>query len=301
MPIDLPKQYDPQAAQEKWYPFWERAGFFNADSNESKLPHTIMIPLPNVTGALHMGHALNGTVQDLITRWRRMQGYEALWMPGTDHAGIATQSVVERRMLEEEGKTRHDVGRDTGADEGMRAQMALEEGMADRRVAGRHGTELRIPASGEEFFAQYVAVVGEDVLLAMAAVPGARAVEVQPGLPFARWLEGLGGKTHQTAGPDKGDVALLQGELLEDGKRLSTALERRHEGPAADALAELRIGKRFVPARRRDEASAVEGEDGWLESGTRGVVRVSRTHGCKSLMVCHNRARRMLIRSAPAA
>ena len=103
MPIDLPKQYDPQAAQEKWYPFWEREGFFNADPDDSKPPHTIMIPLPNVTGALHMGHALNGTVQDLITRWRRMQGYEALWMPGTDHAGIATQSVVERRMLEEEG------------------------------------------------------------------------------------------------------------------------------------------------------------------------------------------------------
>ncbi|QDT57074.1 Valine--tRNA ligase [Caulifigura coniformis] len=112
MPIDLPKQYDPQAAQEKWYPFWEREGFFNADPDAEKSPHTIMIPLPNVTGALHMGHALNGTVQDLITRWRRMQGYEALWMPGTDHAGIATQSVVERRMLEEEGKTRHDVGRE---------------------------------------------------------------------------------------------------------------------------------------------------------------------------------------------
>ena len=71
-----------------------------------------MIPLPNVTGALHLGHALNGTVQDLITRWRRMQGFEALWMPGTDHAGIATQSVVERRMFEEEGLTRHDVGRE---------------------------------------------------------------------------------------------------------------------------------------------------------------------------------------------
>ncbi len=117
MPIDLPKQYDPQAAQQKWYSFWEREGFFNADppaegDTSPKPPHAIMIPLPNVTGALHMGHALNGTVQDLITRWRRMQGFEALWMPGTDHAGIATQSIVERRMLEEEGKTRHDVGRE---------------------------------------------------------------------------------------------------------------------------------------------------------------------------------------------
>jgi valyl-tRNA synthetase len=116
---EIPKQYDPQAAQAKWFPMWEHRGYFNADpprvrsgDSQPKPPHTIMIPLPNVTGALHMGHALNGTLQDLITRWRRMQGFAALWMPGTDHAGIATQAVVERRMLEEEGLTRHDVGRE---------------------------------------------------------------------------------------------------------------------------------------------------------------------------------------------
>ncbi|WP_437225063.1 valine--tRNA ligase [Planctomicrobium sp. SH661] len=109
---DIPKLYDPQAAQAKWFPYWEERGYFNADPNPNKPSHTIMIPLPNVTGALHMGHALNSTCQDLINRWRRMQGYEALWMPGTDHAGIATQAVVERRMLEEEGLTRHDVGRE---------------------------------------------------------------------------------------------------------------------------------------------------------------------------------------------
>jgi len=112
MSTELPKQYDPQSAQTRWFAFWEKNGYFNADPGTGKPSHTIMIPLPNVTGALHMGHALNGTVQDLITRWRRMQGYEALWMPGTDHAGIATQSIVEKRMLEEEGKTRHDIGRE---------------------------------------------------------------------------------------------------------------------------------------------------------------------------------------------
>lgn len=109
---EIPKLYDSQAAQAKWFSFWEQHGYFNADPHPEKPSHTIMIPLPNVTGALHMGHALNSTCQDLITRWRRMQGYEALWMPGTDHAGIATQAVVERRMLEEEGLTRHDVGRE---------------------------------------------------------------------------------------------------------------------------------------------------------------------------------------------
>ncbi|WP_437186106.1 valine--tRNA ligase [Planctomicrobium sp. SH668] len=109
---DIPKLYDPQSAQSKWFTFWEERGYFNADPNPSRPPHTIMIPLPNVTGALHMGHALNSTCQDLVNRWRRMQGFEALWMPGTDHAGIATQAVVERRMLEEEGLTRRDVGRE---------------------------------------------------------------------------------------------------------------------------------------------------------------------------------------------
>ncbi|MCX7421699.1 MAG: class I tRNA ligase family protein [Planctomycetia bacterium] len=116
---ELAKQYEPKEAQAKWFSFWEERGYFDAnppsqqaDPAHPKKPHTIMIPLPNVTGALHMGHALNGTLQDLLTRWRRMQGYEALWMPGTDHAGIATQAVVERRMLEEEKLTRHDVGRE---------------------------------------------------------------------------------------------------------------------------------------------------------------------------------------------
>lgn len=125
--MDIPKQYEPKSAQDRWYPFWEERGYFNADPNPAKKPHTIMIPLPNVTGALHMGHALNGTLQDLITRWRRMQGYEALWMPGTDHAGIATQAVVERRMLEEEGLTRHDVGREALVNRIWRWKDAYEQ------------------------------------------------------------------------------------------------------------------------------------------------------------------------------
>ena len=112
MSTELPKQYQPSEVQSRWLDYWKENGYFDATPNSEKKPHTIMIPLPNVTGALHMGHALNGTLQDLITRWRRMQGYEALWMPGTDHAGIATQAVVERRMFEEEGLTRHDIGRE---------------------------------------------------------------------------------------------------------------------------------------------------------------------------------------------
>ncbi len=127
MTRELPKQYEPKDAQARWYRFWEESGYFNADPNPDKKPFTIMIPLPNVTGALHMGHALNHTIQDLLTRYRRMQGFEALWMPGTDHAGIATQAVVERRMLEEEGLTRHDVGREALVNRIWKWKDAYEE------------------------------------------------------------------------------------------------------------------------------------------------------------------------------
>ena len=116
MSTEIAKTYDASAAQNYWVRHWLEQGYCNAEPDPHREQHTIMIPLPNVTGALHMGHCLNGTVQDLLTRWRRMQGRSALWMPGTDHAGIATQAVVERRMLEEEGLTRHDIGREALVD-----------------------------------------------------------------------------------------------------------------------------------------------------------------------------------------
>ncbi|MBX9578982.1 MAG: valine--tRNA ligase [Gemmataceae bacterium] len=112
MPAELPKAYDPKAAQDRWLAFWDARGYFHSEPDPAREPFAIVIPPPNVTGALHMGHALNNTLQDVLIRWRRMQGYNALWMPGTDHAGIATQSVVEKRVLTEEKKTRHDLGRD---------------------------------------------------------------------------------------------------------------------------------------------------------------------------------------------
>ncbi|MEX2092308.1 MAG: valine--tRNA ligase [Pirellulales bacterium] len=108
----LPSQYDHAAAEARWYPEWERRGYFHADANDPRPPYTIVIPPPNVTGALHIGHALNNTLQDILIRQKRMQGFNTLWMPGTDHAGIATQAVVERRLFEEEKKTRHDLGRE---------------------------------------------------------------------------------------------------------------------------------------------------------------------------------------------
>lgn len=112
MSTELPKQYDPHEAQRRWLDWWQQQGFFHSRPDPNRQPFCIVIPPPNVTGALHLGHALNNTLQDILIRWRRMQGYNAMWMPGTDHAGIATQAVVERRLREEEGKTRHDLGRE---------------------------------------------------------------------------------------------------------------------------------------------------------------------------------------------
>ncbi|MBN2031013.1 valine--tRNA ligase [bacterium] len=107
----LDKVYEPKAVEGKWYRYWLDHELFHADAGSPKKKYTIMIPPPNVTGMLTMGHILNNTIQDLLVRWKRMEGYEALWLPGTDHAGIATQNKVES-ALREEGITRHDLGRE---------------------------------------------------------------------------------------------------------------------------------------------------------------------------------------------
>ncbi len=109
---ELPKAYDPKLVEDKWYSFWESHGLFKADSHSSKPAYCISIPPPNVTGVLHMGHALVDTLQDVLIRWKRMSGFEALWVPGTDHAGIATQTVVERQLIASHGKRRKEFSRE---------------------------------------------------------------------------------------------------------------------------------------------------------------------------------------------
>ncbi|HXV20174.1 MAG TPA: valine--tRNA ligase [Desulfuromonadales bacterium] len=107
----LAKGYEPHEVEARWYEAWEKNGLFHADENAAKPHYSIVIPPPNVTGVLHMGHALNNTLQDILARWKRMTGHEVLWMPGTDHAGIATQNVVEKQLAAE-GKDRHELGRE---------------------------------------------------------------------------------------------------------------------------------------------------------------------------------------------
>ncbi|HJR02857.1 MAG TPA: valine--tRNA ligase [Methylomirabilota bacterium] len=108
---EIADRYDPTRVEPHWYAVWEERGYFHAEADSPKKPYCIVIPPPNVTGSLHLGHALNNTLQDILIRYKRMDGYNALWMPGTDHAGIATQYVVERQ-LEKEGKTKEDLGRE---------------------------------------------------------------------------------------------------------------------------------------------------------------------------------------------
>ncbi|MBU1741807.1 MAG: valine--tRNA ligase, partial [Proteobacteria bacterium] len=107
----LAKGYEPHEVEDRWYRYWEAEGLFAAGDTEGREPYCIVIPPPNVTGELHMGHALNNTLQDVLIRYHRMRGLNTLWQPGTDHAGIATQNVVER-ALAEEGTDRHALGRD---------------------------------------------------------------------------------------------------------------------------------------------------------------------------------------------
>jgi valyl-tRNA synthetase len=106
------KSYEPAEVEGRWYGEWLKAGYFRADDTSGKPAYCIVLPPPNVTGSLHMGHALTATIQDIFTRWHRMRGFNALWLPGTDHAGIATQMVVEKEILKSEKKSRHDLGRE---------------------------------------------------------------------------------------------------------------------------------------------------------------------------------------------
>jgi len=112
MEKQIPKVYDPKKVEDRIYSYWETRGFFHTEPEPGRKKYCIVIPPPNVTDVLHMGHAYNNTFQDILIRYHRMAGYNTLWIPGTDHAGIATQNVVERRLAKEEGLTRHDLGRE---------------------------------------------------------------------------------------------------------------------------------------------------------------------------------------------
>lgn len=127
---NIPKVYDPASVEKKWYEFWEKNRYFHAEPEPGKKPFSIVIPPPNITGKLHMGHALDNTLQDILIRWHRMIGDNTLWMPGYDHAGLATQIKVEEVLKKEEGKTRFDLGRE----EFVKRVWAWKEEYGDRII-----------------------------------------------------------------------------------------------------------------------------------------------------------------------
>lgn len=127
---NIPKVYDPASVEKKWYEFWEKNRYFHADPEPGKKPFSIVIPPPNITGKLHMGHALDNTLQDILIRWHRMMGDNTLWMPGYDHAGLATQIKVEEVLKKGEGKTRFDLGRE----EFVKRVWAWKEEYGDRII-----------------------------------------------------------------------------------------------------------------------------------------------------------------------
>ena len=112
MEKNLAKNYNPKDFEDRIYQMWEEKGAFRAEVDPDKKPFAIVMPPPNITGQLHMGHALDQTLQDVLTRWKRMQGYSALWLPGSDHASIATEVKVVEKIREEEGKEKEDLGRE---------------------------------------------------------------------------------------------------------------------------------------------------------------------------------------------
>src|SRR6266568_1264880 len=104
---ELSKAYEPKEVEAKWYPIWLEHKLFQAEAPSTKRKFSIVMPPPNVTGSLHMGHALTATLEDVLIRWKKMSGFNTLWLPGTDHAGIATQMIVEKELKKTEQKSRH--------------------------------------------------------------------------------------------------------------------------------------------------------------------------------------------------
>ena len=145
---EMPKAYDPEPVEARWYALWEEEGSFRPEVNDGGDPFCIVIPPPNVTGQLHMGHAFEHSLIDATIRRKRMQGYAALWLPGTDHAGIATQNVVERELAKE-GLDRHEIGR-----EGFVARVwewKAEQGAASPSRCGRWVRPVTGAASGSRW------------------------------------------------------------------------------------------------------------------------------------------------------
>src|SRR5262245_51521326 len=137
MKAEIPKTYNSQEVEGRWYSLWESKGYFHADAKSDRPAFVMVMPPPNVTGQLHMGHMLNDTVQDVIARRKRMQGFNTLWLPGMDHAGIAIKNVVERE-LRKEGLSRHDLGRENSSSVSGNGKSSTAESFSNSFAGSEH-------------------------------------------------------------------------------------------------------------------------------------------------------------------
>ena len=181
---DLSPTYDPAGFERRWYEHWESEGFFKPSGDRSKPPFCIVIPPPNVTGDLHMGHALTIAIEDILVRWHRMLGDDTLWIPGTDHAGIPTQFLVER-MLAREGVTRHDLGRgerrgrvaEAGEVGASRLVVPDELPAADRAVGTDRARHRRALGPGAQLLRTLGHRVGAHAVAAVRELPEQRPAQ----------------------------------------------------------------------------------------------------------------------------
>ncbi len=278
---EISKAYDPQAAEEKWYAHWLAEGYFTADPTSSKPPFSIVMPPPNITGVLTLGHVLNNTIQDILARRARMQGREVLWLPGMDHAGIGTQTAVERYLLRTEKKTRHDLGRE----EFLRRVLEWQDkhgGIIIEQLK-RLGCSCDWSRQRYTFDDAYVRAVQNvfvDLYRKDLIYRGRRMINWDPAAQTALSDEEVVNK------PQKGNLYFVRYEIVEEpGRFLEVATTRPETIMADTAMAFHPNDKRYVDllgkhawrplAREKIPITADEAID--PEFGT-GVLKVTPAH-----------------------
>src|SRR6266513_2469921 len=239
---DMPKTYDPKTVEPKWYQRWLDAEAFRADAKSNKPAFSIVIPPPNVTGVLTLGHVLNNTIQDILARRARMQGHEVLWLPGTDHAGIGTQTAVEKWLRKNEGVTRHDLGREKFLERVLEWQD--KHGGIIIQQLKRHGCSCdwsRQRYTMDEAYARAVAEVFVDLYKKKLIYRGRRMINWDPAAQTALSDEEVINK------PQKGFLYFVLYEIAEEPCRFLEVATTRPETIMADtAVAVHPRAERYV-------------------------------------------------------
>src|SRR5438445_2679968 len=239
---ELPKRYDPKAVETKWYRRWIDDRDFQANPRSSKPPFSIVMPPPNITGVLTLGHVLNNTIQDILCRRARMQGFEVLWLPGTDHAGIGTQTAVEKHLRRTENKTRHDLGREEFLRRVLRWQdkhggIIIEQ----LKRLGCSCDWSRQRYTLDEDYARAVQSVFVDLYNKGLIYRGRRMINWDPAAQTALSDEEVVSK------PQKGNLYFARYEIVEEPGRFLEVATTRPETIMADTAMALHPGdKRYA-------------------------------------------------------